>query len=199
MQKYNKTEIKIIDAARDLFLENGYHETSMSSIADKADLGKGTLYWHFDSKGELFQSMISREGKLMYDELKELSKKNMSSDQIIKEFIKLRLKRTLEEKRPNKLFLDSQNFINEEFKKTMMRIIDSVVELLTDIIKDGIDNNIFYTTNPEKAASALLWIIYGLCTNITLKENGDIDLKEETEFVYNLFLNGLKNKEGEKY
>lgn len=199
MQKYNETEIKIIDAARDLFLENGYHETSMSSIADKADLGKGTLYWHFDSKGELFQSMISREGKLMYDELKELSKKNISSAQIIKEFIKLRLKRTLEEKRPNKLFLDSQNFINEEFKKTMMRIIDSVVELLTDIIKDGINNNIFYTTNPEKAASALLWIIYGLCTNITLKKNGDIDLKEETEFVYNLFLNGLKNEEGEKY
>jgi len=113
LQEHNKTEIKIIDAARDLFLENGYHETSMSSIAEKADLGKGTLYWHFDSKGELFQSMISREGKIMYDELKELTKKNMSSEQIIKEFIKLRLKRTLEDKKPNKLFMDSQNFINE--------------------------------------------------------------------------------------
>ncbi len=74
----------------------------------------------------------------------------------------------------------------------MMKIINSVISLLTEIIKDGIDNNKFYITDAEKSASALLWIIYGLCTNITLKENGNINVEEETDFVYNLFLNGIK-------
>lgn len=44
---------EIIDAAISEFLEKGYQEASMESIARRANLSKGGLYHHFGSKTEI--------------------------------------------------------------------------------------------------------------------------------------------------
>lgn len=45
---------KIIEAASQLFIENGYHGTSMRQIADRADAALGSIYHHFANKEELW-------------------------------------------------------------------------------------------------------------------------------------------------
>ncbi|QIZ77096.1 TetR/AcrR family transcriptional regulator [Ferrimonas lipolytica] len=45
---------QIVDAAGDLFISNGYFETSMDDIAQRADVSKQTVYAHFGSKDDLF-------------------------------------------------------------------------------------------------------------------------------------------------
>ena len=50
----------ILTAARELFLRRGYHETTLEEIARQADFGKGTIYNYFDSKEELFRSIIDQ-------------------------------------------------------------------------------------------------------------------------------------------
>ena len=197
MKEKNGTGEKIIESAKELFLRNGYHETSMSAIAKNADLGKGTLYWHFDSKDDLFQSMVTKEAKLMLKELNELAEKNLKADEILKKFIRLRVKNIDENKKTTQMFMDGGNFINEELKKTMIEIFHSFIDIVEDIIKQGIDEDVFYTSNPEKAASAFIGMINGICSTIIFEDRGDIDIEENTEFVYQLFLNGLKNRKEE--
>ena len=197
MKEKNSTGAKIIEAAKELFLENGYHETSMSAIAQNADLGKGTLYWHFDSKDDLFQSIVTREAKSILRELNEIKKKDLSAEEIMKKFIKLRLKRIDENKKTTQMFMDGENFINEELKKTMIDIFRSFIDILEDIIKRGINEGIFHTSNPEKAASAFLGMINGICSTIIFENRGDIDIEENTEFIYELFLNGLQKQKEE--
>ena len=51
---------QIIDAALRCFSQKGYHETSMDDIVREANLSKGSLYWHFKSKRDLFQSLVER-------------------------------------------------------------------------------------------------------------------------------------------
>lgn len=51
----------LLDAARDVFDENGYHATSMESIAARADSTKPTLYAHFGSKEQLYRAALQRE------------------------------------------------------------------------------------------------------------------------------------------
>lgn len=48
-----KSRQKIIDAALQLFANNGYHSTSMSAIAKGAGISKGLIYNYFESKEEL--------------------------------------------------------------------------------------------------------------------------------------------------
>lgn len=56
--KGEATRTAIEDAAIELFLEQGYHATSMRQIADHAGLALGGIYNHFKSKDEIFEGII---------------------------------------------------------------------------------------------------------------------------------------------
>ena len=58
LKKGQATRLAIEDAAISLFLEQGYHATSMRQIAERAELALGGIYNHFTSKDEIFQGVI---------------------------------------------------------------------------------------------------------------------------------------------
>jgi AcrR family transcriptional regulator len=53
-----QTQARIQQAALELFLENGYHGTSMRQIASQAGIALGGIYNHFPSKEALFQAVF---------------------------------------------------------------------------------------------------------------------------------------------
>jgi AcrR family transcriptional regulator len=52
------TRVVVEEAAIQLFMEQGYHATSMRQIARRAGLALGGIYNHFSSKDELFEAII---------------------------------------------------------------------------------------------------------------------------------------------
>jgi AcrR family transcriptional regulator len=56
--KGETTRSAIEDSAVELFMEHGYHATSMRQIAERAGLALGGIYNHFSSKEELFEGII---------------------------------------------------------------------------------------------------------------------------------------------
>ena len=52
------TREAIIKAAFNLFVQQGYHGTSMRDIAAGAGITAGSIYNHFNDKAEIFQSVI---------------------------------------------------------------------------------------------------------------------------------------------
>lgn len=53
-----QTRTAILQAARDLFIKQGYHGTSMRQIAQQANLALGGLYNHFSSKEQVFEAVF---------------------------------------------------------------------------------------------------------------------------------------------
>src|SRR6478735_10519275 len=51
------TRMRVIDAARDLFLEQGYARTTIADIARAADVAPQTVYWAFGSKAGLVREI----------------------------------------------------------------------------------------------------------------------------------------------
>lgn len=49
-----RTRAEIIEAAHKLFLEKGFHATSMRQIAERAGIALGGIYNHFASKEDIF-------------------------------------------------------------------------------------------------------------------------------------------------
>jgi TetR/AcrR family transcriptional regulator len=49
---------EVLAAALDLFSQKGYHNVSMQEIAEKAEFAIGTLYKFFQSKEELYKTII---------------------------------------------------------------------------------------------------------------------------------------------
>jgi AcrR family transcriptional regulator len=59
----------IMDAARDVILEQGYGAASVDAIARRAQVSKATLYAYFSSKAELFGAMIERACRTSFPKL----------------------------------------------------------------------------------------------------------------------------------
>src|SRR5277367_5249804 len=59
----DRRSIKILEAAKPLFLLSGYTATSMDDIALQANVSKTTLYKRYPSKAALFAAVISAQTK----------------------------------------------------------------------------------------------------------------------------------------
>ncbi|WEK54132.1 MAG: helix-turn-helix domain containing protein [Candidatus Cohnella colombiensis] len=58
----------IVDAAVQLFIDQGYHATSIQDILNRSGISKGTFYKHFQSKVELLRaSLLYHEDKMNAD------------------------------------------------------------------------------------------------------------------------------------
>jgi len=57
-KKGETTRLAIEDAALELYMDQGYHATSMRQVADKTGLALGGIYNHFKSKEEIFEAII---------------------------------------------------------------------------------------------------------------------------------------------
>ncbi|HEX2905505.1 MAG TPA: helix-turn-helix domain-containing protein, partial [Phototrophicaceae bacterium] len=53
-----ETRAALLDAALHCFQRTGYHRTSMDDVVRESGLSKGTLYWHFTNKQDLFLTLF---------------------------------------------------------------------------------------------------------------------------------------------
>jgi AcrR family transcriptional regulator len=51
---------EIVDAAEMLFTSKGYETTTVNDILEKVQIGKGTFYHYFKSKGDVMDAVINR-------------------------------------------------------------------------------------------------------------------------------------------
>ena len=61
---------RLLHAARELFLERGYHKTSLRAVCAAAGVTTGALYHHFAGKDELFVEVCVEGMKLLHQRLK---------------------------------------------------------------------------------------------------------------------------------
>jgi AcrR family transcriptional regulator len=57
-EQARQTRADILDAARRLFIENGYAATTLTSIADAAGVSVDTIYGAYEGKSNLFRTLI---------------------------------------------------------------------------------------------------------------------------------------------
>lgn len=64
-----KTKMHLLDVAIEEFSTRGYAATTLMDIAGSAGVTRGAIYWHFESKTELFNEIWYRE-KPIYSQIK---------------------------------------------------------------------------------------------------------------------------------
>jgi len=64
-----KTRLRILKVALDLFVEKGYERATFEDVAQRIRLSKGAVYWHFKTKPELLMGVVIHMMALHADEL----------------------------------------------------------------------------------------------------------------------------------
>lgn len=58
--------MKLVDAAREIFYEQGYHAASLADVAKKARVLSGSLYYFFRTKEALLLAVLDRYEELLF-------------------------------------------------------------------------------------------------------------------------------------
>ncbi len=58
-EKMTEKQIRIVQAAVEIFAQKGYSATSTSEIAKRADVAEGTIFRHYKTKKKLFLSIVT--------------------------------------------------------------------------------------------------------------------------------------------
>src|SRR5690348_15012627 len=83
MARHETAEIRraqMFRAALEVCAEKGFHETTVDEIAARAGLSKGSLYYHFRSKEDLFLSALEEMVDEFAGVLAHASKRESASD-----------------------------------------------------------------------------------------------------------------------
>jgi len=57
-REYRRHRQEILEAALELFSQNGFHNVSMNEIAQKAEFAVGTMYKFFENKEDLYKALV---------------------------------------------------------------------------------------------------------------------------------------------
>ncbi len=143
-----ETRRKILSVANKLFSQFGFHKTSMDEIAKIARKAKGSLYYHFASKEELFTAVVATEIDNLKAQLSLIVSDNtLPADEKIKEYLIKRME----------VLYTSANY-HETLKADFFEHFDFIDNLrkeldlwekqqIQSIIYQGVDDNVFENQN----------------------------------------------------
>ncbi len=82
-----KKRSHILKVASRVFAEHDYHSVSMDQVATTARVGKGTLYRYFDSKEDLYLTLLDSALLLLTDRLEQEEQAGLSPDQTLSRMV----------------------------------------------------------------------------------------------------------------
>jgi AcrR family transcriptional regulator len=82
------TQERILAAATELFLARGYERTTIAQVAERAEVSRATVFWHFSDKESLFRECFTRICQPFRDSL-DRDASNLSPEKRLREQVEL--------------------------------------------------------------------------------------------------------------
>lgn len=187
----NKTKRKIFETSMKLFAQKGYEATSIEEITATVGVAKGTLYYHFASKEEIFNFLVEEGMKLLKNSIQIKTSKLSNSLDKIRAIILIQIKVIKKYENLITIVL-SQIWGNEERNKTCKKYVFEYIKTIEEIIRDGIKKGEIINRDSEVLASEIFALT---CTSLIykIKTNQEIDIKKMYAELEDTVINGIKN------
>lgn len=75
----------ILDAAEQIISDVGFESTTIDQIAERAEVGKGTLYLHFKSKSSIYVAICERGSAMLNERMARVLTRDMKGLDMVKE------------------------------------------------------------------------------------------------------------------
>ncbi|MBY6917880.1 TetR/AcrR family transcriptional regulator [Clostridium botulinum] len=189
----NKTKKSIFNSSIEVFSKSGYRGATMDEIATTAGLAKGTLYYNFNSKEEIFNFIVDNGLKLLNDEIASVNELNDDAIEKLKQVCKIQLTFMYEH---NSFFrvVMSQLWGDEERQVILREKVKGHIKEIEKYIQMGIEDGFIRKGDSEVMAYEFFGTlcssaIYELINieNVSLEDT----INKTLEFIFN----GLINKE----
>lgn len=186
---------EILDAALSLFESDDWEQVTVEQIAQKSEVGKGTIYKHFESKNEIYVRLAIRFQKRMANEI-ALVDQSMPVLDRLRYYLRAAWEMHLSSKELHRVFMfcSRAEFRAKLPSKLLAEMQESELKVSAfthQLMAEGIEQGLF----PNKPIHILLFglqsIFWGAIQLIWSGYLGDIDHEQHLEEVTTFMLAGL--------
>lgn len=188
----NKTKRKIFETSMELFAKKGYDATSIEEITSVVGVAKGTLYYHFSSKEEIFNFLVEEGMKLLKNSIEIKTQKCSNYVDKLKAIILIQIKVIVKYENIITIVL-SQIWGDEPRNKKCKGYVFDYIQTIEKIVQEGIEKGEIMQGDPEIMASG----VFGLtCSSLIykLKTKQEIEISKLYREFEKSILEGLRAK-----
>lgn len=132
------TRRALLDAARTLFAERGYHGTAAEEIVQRAGLTRGALYHHFEDKKDLFRAVVDEIEGEIDEEIEEAERAASGRPEAVMAGYRAFLDAVLDPEMRRTFFLDGPSVLGWEWREIDARhAVGKIEEGLESLIEEG--------------------------------------------------------------
>jgi len=184
---------KIVTSAGQIFSRYGFKKTTMDEIAKALIMGKSSIYYYFDSKEEIFESVVLHEANILRNELTTAIKSVESPIDKMKNYVFVRMKS----------FEKLANYYNAIFDKNLdhFDFIETIREkydreelaILRLILYHGTRKKMFTVINSEYTALAIQTTLKGLEVPLFWKKK-ELNIENRLNGILDVLFYGIVRK-----
>ncbi len=176
----------ILETSRKMFARYGPKKTSIDEMARLARVAKATIYNYFGSKEGVYLEVLRREKDGLLKKLSDsVDEESLPSDKLIV-FVKKKFRYmreainilNLDREGIESLIPSTEGIRNELFERE--------VDIIHSILKDGVENGIFYLKYPLVTAKAIAHALRGFELHWLIQES-----EENIDYYLDEFMNIL--------
>ena len=174
----NRTKRKIFETSMNLFATKGYDATSIEEITSIVGVAKGTLYYHFSSKEEIFNFLVQEGMKLLQNSIMIKVENCHTLVDKLKAILLIQIKVMIKYQDFMTIVLsevlgkDSRNLTCRKF---VFEYIDMIENIINDSIKKG-ESSMQNLGSTSALATSLFGTTYSILL-YKIKENKELEIK----------------------
>jgi AcrR family transcriptional regulator len=162
-QKKEKSQRRILEAAKEVFFRDGFMAANLDEIAEKAGVAKGTLYRYFDSKAELYVAILSLNGEIFEAKLRDVLSPELPPLERLRRASHFYFRHYVENPDYFQIFwaIENQAVIGElpgSMVEQVTALWERNLRLLAEIIEEGVRDGAFRSYDPWETAN-ILWTL----------------------------------------
>jgi AcrR family transcriptional regulator len=152
---------QILETAKNLFIQKGYHGLSMREISDALGVSKASLYYYFKDKEELFLAILTIYLDDMNMALNRIIAEPVACSEKIRQFINYVLTKPAEQRATIRLASQEINHLSPESRKLFDTIYrEKFIDKVKSILQAGMESAEFRKIDANVAVWALLGIMF---------------------------------------
>ncbi|HLN61860.1 MAG TPA: TetR/AcrR family transcriptional regulator [Symbiobacteriaceae bacterium] len=151
----DQRRMELMNAARELFIEQGYEQTTMSNIAKRANVAQGTSYIYFSSKQEILMAIMREMLETLAEAIQSLADRtDLPAPAVLRQSMNHCLT-LVSQQTPvvEAVFLRANYSLPSQL---LEQIAPTLLPIITSIIENGVREGSMKVTHPRLAAD-FLW------------------------------------------
>jgi AcrR family transcriptional regulator len=185
---------EILAAAKRVFADKGYHQTTIADVARGTGLSYGVVYWYFESKDELFQALMTAEEEALRARIAAATAESSSRDAVdlLRTAVRATFEHFEEDPAATRLLFRDTPSLGDRFAQELFSIFGRFTSELEAFIVDAQDRGVVRSGPPRLMAYACAALVSQLALRRQKTDDG-LSAAEAAELTVGLLLDGLSS------